>query len=80
MYASNFFFHVKGNTETNLALDYLRLGGFTGGRDFAPNVAIVITDGDSFEKDKTKLAAAQLKQLGTTMFAIGELFFLNGVF
>lgn len=54
-------------------MDYLRLGGFIGGRDFAPNVAIVITDGKSYEKNLTKIAAEEVKKVGTTVFAIGML-------
>lgn len=36
------------------ALELLRLQGFTGGRPFDPNIAIVITDGYSKDKFATK--------------------------
>ena len=64
-------FLLPGDTDTDKALDFLLLEGFKGGRDYAPNVAVVITDGRSNNKTKTKLAAEAVKKAGTTVFAIG---------
>ena len=65
---------ISGNTDTDKALEFLLLEGYRGGRDNAPNVAIVITDGRSFNSTLTKIAAEALKKAGTTVFAIGNVF------
>ena len=58
---------------TYLALDYVRTNSFTtaaGDRPGVPNVAIVLTDGYSSNRDKTITAAAAL-QASTTVIGIG---------
>ncbi|CAI9719093.1 Hypothetical predicted protein [Octopus vulgaris] len=63
-----------GMTNTHKALDYLRTNSFTaakGDREDAPNIAILITDGKSFDKEKTKETAERLKAAGVTVFSIG---------
>ncbi|KAH3830568.1 collagen alpha-1(XII) chain-like [Dreissena polymorpha] len=63
--------YSPGATDTDTALDLLRTDGFFGDRSFAPNIAIVITDGYSSNPEQTKVAADKVKNTGTTVFAIG---------
>ena len=64
---------TEGGTVTNLALDYVRTNSFTtaaGDRPGVPNVAIVLTDGQSLSPTATSTAAAAL-QASTTVIGIG---------
>ncbi|XP_060583327.1 collagen alpha-1(XII) chain-like [Ruditapes philippinarum] len=63
--------YYPGNTETDKALDLLRLEGFEGERKDAPDIAIVVTDGLSTNPDLTEIAADRLKKSGATVFSVG---------
>ncbi|KAL4227529.1 von Willebrand factor (vWF) type A domain [Mactra antiquata] len=63
--------YYPGNTETDKALDLLRLEGFEGDRPDAPNIAIIVTDGLSTNPGLTKISSSQLKKSGITVFAVG---------
>lgn len=66
--------YTGGGTNTHLALRKLRRTAFTdkhGDRKDVHNIAIVITDGRSYNSRATKLEAARLKKLGVVMFSIG---------
>lgn len=66
--------YVGGITNTHKALDYIRTDSFTapkGDREDAPNIAILITDGKSTDKQKTMEAAERLKAAGVIVFSIG---------
>ncbi|XP_053405850.1 collagen alpha-1(XII) chain-like [Mercenaria mercenaria] len=69
--AINLIPYYPGNTETDKALDLLRLEGFEGERTDAPNIAIVVTDGLSTNPDLTRIAASRLKKSGSTVFSVG---------
>ena len=63
-----------GSTNTEDALKLLRTSSFQknhGDRENVPNIAIVITDGDSNKPENTKAAADALKKDGVTIFSIG---------
>ncbi|GFR96541.1 collagen alpha-5(VI) chain [Elysia marginata] len=65
---------TSGGTNTHMALDYARTYSFTqanGMRTFAAQIAIVITDGDSNNKQATITSAKRLRNEGITVFAIG---------
>ncbi|CAH1783538.1 unnamed protein product [Owenia fusiformis] len=65
---------MNQGTNTNLALDLLVNDFFTasnGDRTFAPNVAIIITDGQSDDSTATKASATVVKDAGIAVFAIG---------
>ncbi|XP_054455349.1 von Willebrand factor A domain-containing protein 2 [Anoplopoma fimbria] len=63
--------HRGGATQTGLALKYLLRKGFPGGRNSstAAQIAILLTDGRS--QGNTVQAAAQLKETGVVLFAVG---------
>ena len=69
--------YVGEGTNTSGALDVVRLQGFVesnGARPRelgVPRIAIVVTDGFSFEPDNTTEAAAQLHDTGVIVYAIG---------
>ncbi|XP_064601374.1 collagen alpha-4(VI) chain-like [Liolophura sinensis] len=71
------FDHVQGiheGTATHRALKYAREISFTaenGDRPDIPNVAILLTDGQSTHPDKTATEQALLKAAGVRVFAIG---------
>ncbi|XP_012942445.2 collagen alpha-1(XX) chain [Aplysia californica] len=61
-------------TSTDLALTMVAHGMFekvNGGRDNARKIVIVMTDGESTFRDKTKTAADKLKKQGVTIISIG---------
>ncbi|XP_075950322.1 von Willebrand factor A domain-containing protein 2 [Anarhichas minor] len=60
-----------GATQTGLALKYVLRKGFPGGRNSstAAQIAILLTDGRS--QGNTVQAAAQLKETGVVLFAVG---------
>ena len=65
---------VASSTNTHLALDTLRTTVFTannGDRPDVNNVGIIITDGQSQDRQATATAALALKKAGVRMFAIG---------
>ena len=65
---------VASSTNTHLALDTLRTVVFTpnnGDRPDVNNVGIIITDGQSQNREATATAALALKAAGVRMFAIG---------
>ena len=65
--------YTEWHTHTYLALDYVRTNSFTtaaGYRPGVPNVAIVLTDGESSNPTATSRAAAAL-QASTTVIGIG---------
>uniref|UniRef100_A0A3Q2G4L3 von Willebrand factor A domain containing 2 n=1 Tax=Cyprinodon variegatus TaxID=28743 RepID=A0A3Q2G4L3_CYPVA len=64
--------YVKGgSTQTGLALKYILRKGFPGGRNSSsvPRVAILLSDGRS--QGSVVQAAAQLKEKGVVLFAVG---------
>ncbi|XP_040031824.2 von Willebrand factor A domain-containing protein 2 [Gasterosteus aculeatus] len=63
--------HRGGATQTGLALKYALRKGFPGGRNAsaAARIAILMTDGRS--QGNTVQAAAQLKEAGVVLFAVG---------
>ncbi|XP_037546982.1 von Willebrand factor A domain-containing protein 2 [Nematolebias whitei] len=69
--------HIKkvsyrgGSTQTGLALKFILRKGFPGGRNSSsvPRIAILLSDGKS--QGKVVQAAAQLKESGVVLFAIG---------
>lgn len=66
--------HLTGGTNTadviNFVADNMFLQKY-GGRMNSSRIAIVITDGESYYKQKTVLAAEKLRSKGVTVFAIG---------
>ena len=65
---------IAGGTHTFLGLDFLRSTSFTesaGDRPGVPNVAIVMTDGESSGKTKTVIAALELQAAYVKVFGIG---------
>ncbi|KAM4715806.1 von Willebrand factor A domain-containing protein 2 isoform 2-T2 [Anableps anableps] len=60
-----------GSTQTGLALKYILRKGFLGGRNSSsvPRVAILLSDGRS--QGSVVQAAAQLKEKGMVLFAVG---------
>ncbi|OXB82342.1 UNVERIFIED_CONTAM: hypothetical protein H355_009267, partial [Colinus virginianus] len=59
-----------GSTETGRALKYILRKGFPGGRNLTvPKILIIISDGKS--QGSTTVPATQVKQRGTTVFAVG---------
>lgn len=66
--------YYQGSTNTAAALSLLRSSVFTaasGDRPTAPNIAIVITDGQSNDPLSTAAQAKALRQSGTILFSIG---------
>ena len=61
----------RGQTYTNKAINEMTYDMFANRREWVPQIGIVITDGESIELDKTRLAAADAKAHNITMFAIG---------
>ncbi|KAM6898646.1 von Willebrand factor A domain-containing protein 2 [Lycodopsis pacificus] len=63
--------HRGGATQTGLALKYVLRKGFPGGRNSstAAQIAVLLTDGRS--QGNTVQAAAQLKETGVVLFAVG---------
>ena len=65
---------TRGGTSTFLGLQYVRETSFNpanGARNDVAKIAIVLTDGASSNRNNTVQQAAQLKQAGVTVFAIG---------
>lgn len=66
--------HLTGGTNTadviNFVADNMFLPKY-GGRINSSKIAIVITDGESYYKDKTAVSAEKLRNKGVTVFAIG---------
>lgn len=63
-----------GGTNTHLGLQYLRETTFAASnraRNDAAMIAIVITDGNSNDKAKTRNMARMLRDIGVNVFAIG---------
>ncbi|XP_072229907.1 von Willebrand factor A domain-containing protein 2 [Leuresthes tenuis] len=60
-----------GGTQTGLALKYILRKGFPGGRNSSsvPQIVILLSDGRS--QGNVVQAAAQLKEMGVVLFAIG---------
>ncbi|NXL87246.1 VWA2 protein, partial [Alectura lathami] len=59
-----------GSTETGRALRYILRKGFPGGRNSTvPEILIIISDGKS--QGSTAMPAMQVKERGTTVFAVG---------
>lgn len=60
-----------GSTQTGLALKYVLRKGFPGGRDpgSAARIVVVLSDGKS--QGSVMQAAAQLKDSGVVLFAVG---------
>nr|XP_025951971.1 von Willebrand factor A domain-containing protein 2 [Dromaius novaehollandiae]XP_025951972.1 von Willebrand factor A domain-containing protein 2 [Dromaius novaehollandiae]XP_025951973.1 von Willebrand factor A domain-containing protein 2 [Dromaius novaehollandiae]XP_025951974.1 von Willebrand factor A domain-containing protein 2 [Dromaius novaehollandiae]XP_025951975.1 von Willebrand factor A domain-containing protein 2 [Dromaius novaehollandiae]XP_025951976.1 von Willebrand factor A domain len=59
-----------GSTETGLALKYVLHKGFPGGRNSTvPEILIILSDGKS--QGNTEIPAMQVKERGTTVFAVG---------
>ncbi|XP_048843607.1 von Willebrand factor A domain-containing protein 2 isoform X3 [Brienomyrus brachyistius] len=59
-----------GSTQTGLALKYILRKGFPGGRNgTAPRVLVLLSDGRS--QGDPEPSAAELKQAGVTIFAVG---------
>ncbi|OXB62009.1 hypothetical protein ASZ78_006716, partial [Callipepla squamata] len=59
-----------GSTETGRALKYILRKGFPGGRNLTvPKILIIISDGKS--QGSTTVPATQMKERGTTVFAVG---------
>ncbi|KAH9518401.1 hypothetical protein Btru_016734 [Bulinus truncatus] len=66
--------YLGGSTHTDLALDYARTTSFTARYGARPNVgrvAIVITDGNSQNRDQTAEAAQRLKASRVMIIAVG---------
>lgn len=66
--------YYGGGTNTHLALETLRISAFkeeNGDRKNAPNIAIIITDGQSSNKTLTILESSRLKKENVVMFSIG---------
>ncbi|CAI9721272.1 type VI, alpha [Octopus vulgaris] len=66
--------YYQGSTNTASAISLLRSSVFTaasGDRPTAPNIAIVITDGQSNDPLSTAAQAKALRQAGTILFSIG---------
>ncbi|KAK7494669.1 hypothetical protein BaRGS_00014067, partial [Batillaria attramentaria] len=66
--------YTMGQTNTGNALDHLRTDMFTpenGDRPNVPNVAIIITDGQSTNPNDTIRAAQEARDAGITLFAVG---------
>ncbi|XP_075791536.1 von Willebrand factor A domain-containing protein 2 isoform X1 [Pelodiscus sinensis] len=62
-----------GSTDTGLALKYVLRKGFPGGRNSSvPKILIVLSDGKS--QGSVAMPAKQLKDRGTTVFAVGVKF------
>jgi len=64
----------RGGTDTAAALRFARLNSFTeknGARPDAAKIAIVITDGISYQPQQTAKEAKNLRDSGVTVFAIG---------
>ncbi|XP_032620058.1 von Willebrand factor A domain-containing protein 2 isoform X3 [Chelonoidis abingdonii] len=62
-----------GSTETGLALKYILWKGFPGGRNSSvPEILIILSDGKS--QGNVAIPAKQLKDRGTTVFAVGVKF------
>ncbi|XP_030426555.1 von Willebrand factor A domain-containing protein 2 isoform X3 [Gopherus evgoodei] len=62
-----------GSTETGLALKYILWKGFPGGRNSSvPEILIILSDGKS--QGNIAIPAKQLKDRGTTVFAVGVKF------
>ncbi|XP_021256307.1 von Willebrand factor A domain-containing protein 2 isoform X2 [Numida meleagris] len=62
-----------GSTETGRALKYVLRKGFPGGRNLTvPKILIIISDGKS--QGSTAMPAMQVKERGTTVFAVGVKF------
>ena len=62
--------YTHGGTETHKALELLYQSVIHNDTT-SPKVAIVITDGASFQPDLTKTAAQQVKDSGVIIFAVG---------
>ncbi|XP_041830461.1 von Willebrand factor A domain-containing protein 2 isoform X2 [Melanotaenia boesemani] len=64
-------FYRGGSTQTGLALKYILRKGFPGGRNSTsvPRIAILLSDGRS--QGNVAQAAAQLKETGVILFAVG---------
>lgn len=68
---SEFSTHRGGSTQTGLALKYILRKGFPGGRNSSsvPRIVILMSDGRS--QGNSVQAAAQLKDTGVVVFAVG---------
>lgn len=60
-----------GSTQTGLALKYILRKGFPGGRNSSTVAQIVILLSDGKSQGNAVQAAAQLKQTGVVLFAVG---------
>lgn len=66
--------YLSGGTSTAKALKALQTSMFLpkyGARRQVKKIAIVITDGMSYNRNETKRAADSLRDMGTTLFAVG---------
>jgi collagen type VI alpha len=66
--------YAKGITNTHLALDFVRQNSFlsvNGGRPDAEQIVIVLTDGQSTDPAKTKVAAEDLHLAGAQVISVG---------
>lgn len=61
----------RGDTHTGRALENMRVRGFAEARRDVAHVGIVLTDGESFSREKTIYEAELTKKDGIYMFAIG---------
>ncbi|CAH1791715.1 unnamed protein product [Owenia fusiformis] len=60
-----------GGTYTADAIKYMRENMFSDARSSVPQIAIIITDGQSIDSELTAIEAENAKKDGITMFAIG---------
>lgn len=70
-FSNNNVIHRGGSTQTGLALKYILRKGFPGGRNSSSvaRIAILLSDGRS--QGSVVQAAAQLKDTGVVLFAVG---------
>lgn len=60
-----------GSTQTSLALKYVLRKGFPGGRNVTAAARIVILLSDGRSQGNVAQAAAELKETGAVVFAVG---------
>ncbi|VDI08206.1 matrilin-1-like [Mytilus galloprovincialis] len=63
--------YLSGSTYTGDALKKMRTRGFKHARPGVAHIGVVLTDGASANKEKTKEEAEKLKSMGVYLFAIG---------
>ncbi|XP_063435027.1 collagen alpha-1(XII) chain-like isoform X1 [Mytilus trossulus] len=66
--------HLTGGTNTADAINFVADNSFlpeNGARHNSTKIVVVITDGESYYKDKTAAASEKLREKGVSVFAIG---------